>query len=134
MHNRHTQVSRKTPALLNEQASLQRQITGISEKLGLANNTLSTGSAMKWGRILKDIRHTTPKSVRITALSSSDNSRMLLEGQALSYAAIYLFVDALGTCGNIESASLIGTEKYRGPESLVKYSVSCSLTQERNSR
>ena len=133
-HNRKTQVSRKTPALLNQHSSLQRQITGLSEKLGLTNNTLSTGSTFKWGRILDDIRRATPKSVRITALSSSDNFKMLLEGQAFSYAAIYLFVDSLGTCGNIESASLTGTEKHKGPDNLVSYSISCSLTQERNSR
>ena len=129
MHNRQTQVSRKTPALLDEQTTLQRQITDLSEKLDLANNTLSTGSTLEWGRILEDIRQVTPKMVRITALRSGDNSRMLLEGQTFSYAAIYLFVDTLGTCRNIESATLVGTEKYRGSDSLVKYSISCSLTQ-----
>jgi hypothetical protein len=134
MHNRQTQVNRKTPALLDEQTSLQRQTTNLSEMLDFANNILSTGTNLKWGRILEDIRQATPKSVRITALSSNDNSSMVLEGQALSYAAIYLFVDELGTCRNIESASLIGTEKYRGSDSLVKYSVRCSLTQERNIR
>jgi len=133
-HNKKTQVGRKTPVLLNEQASLQRQITALSEKLDLANSTLSSGSTLKWGRIMEDIRHATPKSVRITALNSNDNSGMLLEGQALSYAAIYLFVDALGTCRNIESASLTGTKKHKGPDNLVNYSISCSLTQERNSR
>jgi len=129
MHYRQAQVSRKTPALLDEQTSLQRQTTDLAEMLDLANNTLSTGKNLKWGRILEDIRQVTPKAVRITALRSRDNSSMLLEGQTFSYAAIYLFVDALGTCRNIESATLVGTEKYRESDSLVKYSISCSLTQ-----
>jgi Tfp pilus assembly protein PilN len=128
-HNRQTQVSRNTPELLKEKALLQEQITDLSEKLDVTKDTLSAGSALKWERILSDIRRVTPPTVRITALHGSDNSRMLLDGQALSYEAIYLFVDTLSTCKNIESASLIGTEKYSGSEHLVKYSIRCSLIQ-----
>ncbi|MHC4424860.1 MAG: pilus assembly protein PilM [Planctomycetota bacterium] len=124
-----TQVGRNTPALLNEQALLQGQITDVSEKLDLMNNALSTGSVLGWDQILTDIRLATPKTVLITELISSDNSKMLLDGQALSYEAIYLFVDALNTCKSIESASLIGTEKHSGSDSMVRYSISCSLTQ-----
>ena len=128
-HNKQTQVSRNTPELLKEKALLQERITDLSEKLDVTKDALSDGSALKWDRILSEIRRATPKTVRLTALRSSDNSRMLLDGQALSYGAIYLFVDALGTCQNIESASLIGTEKHNGPEPLVKYSIRCSLIQ-----
>jgi Tfp pilus assembly PilM family ATPase len=127
--NRQSQVSRKTPELLNEQASLQKQITDVSEKLDTSEDALSSCSPLKWGPILSDIRQATPKTVRLTELRSSDNSRMLLDGQTLSYSAIYLFVDALSTCKNIKSASLIGTEKYGGSEHLVKYSILCSLIQ-----
>ena len=127
--NRQTQVSRNMPELLKEKALLQEQITDLSEKLDVTEDALSSCSPMKWGRILSDIRQATPKTVRLTGLRSSDNSRMLLDGQALSYGAIYLFVDALSTCKNIESASLIGTEKYSGSEPLVKYSIRCSLIQ-----
>ena len=129
MHNRQTQVSRKIPALLDEQTSLQLQITDLSEKLDLANNILRSGSTLKWGPILENIRQVTPKTVRITALHSGNNSSLLLEGQALSYDTIYLFVDELGACRNIESASLIGTEKYGESDGLLKYSIRCSLTQ-----
>ena len=118
-----------TPELLKEKELLQGQITDLSEKLDVTRNALSNGSTLKWGRILSEIRRVTPKTARLTALHSSDNSRMLLDGQALSYGAVYLFVDALGTCQNIESASLIGTEKNNGPGALVKYSIHCSLIQ-----
>ena len=127
--NRQTQVSRNTPELLKEKALLQEQITELTEKLDVTKNALSDCPGLVWGRILSDIRQVTPKTVRLTALHSSDNSRMLLDGQALSYGDIYLFVDALGTCKNIESASLIGTEKYGGSQPLVKYSIRCSLIQ-----
>jgi len=128
-HNRQTQVHRNTPELLKEKALLQEQITDLSEKINITKETLSAGSSLKWDRILSDIRRVTPQTVRITSLQGSDNFRMLLDGQALSYEAIYLFVDTLSTCKNIESASLIGTEKYNESEHLVKYSIRCSLIQ-----
>ena len=127
--NRQTQVSRNTPELLNEKALLLERFTELSEKLDITKNALSDCPGLMWGRILSDIRQVTPKTVQLTALKSSDNSRMLLDGQALSFDDIYLFVDALGTCKNIESASLIGTEKYGGSQPLVKYSIRCSLIQ-----
>ena len=65
----------------------------MSEKLDLMNNAMSTGSVLEWDQILTDIKLATPKTVRITGLSSSDNSKMLLDGRALSYEAIYLFVN-----------------------------------------
>jgi Tfp pilus assembly protein PilN len=127
--NRQTQVSRNMPELLIEKTLLQEQINDLSEKLDVTEDTLSSESGLKWGRILSDIRQATPKTVRLTGLNSSDNFRMLLDGQALSYDAIYLFVDALSTCKNIKSASLIGTEQYNGSEHMVKYSIRCSLIQ-----
>jgi len=128
-HNKQTQVSWDTPKLLNEKALLQERIDDLSEKFDITKNALSDFSGLKWGQIMSDIRRATPKTVRITSLNSSDNSRMLLDGQALSYGDIYLFVDALGTCKNIESASLIGTEKHNGSQPLVNYSIRCSLIQ-----
>lgn len=127
--NRQTQASRNTPELLKEKALLQEQINDLSEKLDVTKDALSDSSDLKWGRILSDIRRVTPQTVRLTGLHGSDNSRMLLDGQALSCGDIYLFVDALRTCKNIESASLIGSEKYNGSEPLVKYSIRCSLIQ-----
>ncbi|MHC4324862.1 MAG: pilus assembly protein PilM [Planctomycetota bacterium] len=128
-----TKVSRNTPELLEEKAFLDKQITDLTEKLDTARDTLGTGGSrtapIKWGRILSDISQVIPKTVRLTGLDSGDNSGMLLNGQALSYESIYLFVDTLSKCKNIESASLIETEKHNGSEPLIKYSIRCSLIQ-----
>jgi hypothetical protein len=127
--DKQTQVERNIPELLNEQALLQKQITEVSQKLDVTQDALSSCLPLNWGQVLSDIRQATPKTVRLTGLRSSDNSVMLLDGQALSYGAVYLFVDALGACKNIESASLIGTEQYQGSEALVRYSIRCLLIQ-----
>lgn len=127
--NERMQVSQNTQTLLNEQTLLQKQIAAISTKLDLVNNTLKTEQFLRWDEILTDTGLATPKKLRITGLFSSDNSNLLLEGQALSYEAIYLFVDALNTCKNIKSASLKETQSNSKFDGLVGYSILCSLTQ-----
>lgn len=54
---------------------------------------------------------------------------MLIEGQALSYDAIDLFVDELNACEHVKSASLLGTKKRSWDSSLVGYTVGCSLIE-----
>lgn len=124
-----TQSGRNTRALLNEQALLNTKITNITENLNSMDTILSADTFLKWGRILNDIKRAIPKANRITELSSFDKSRMKLKGQALSYEAIHLFVETLNACSNIESASLIGTEKDGESGGFVNYSISCSLIQ-----
>jgi len=93
------------------------------------NAASGTGAFLKWGQILNDIRFAIPKTARITNLSSSSNSKILLEGQAFSYEAVHLFVDMLNAGEYIESASLIGTQKDKESGGLVRYSINCSLIQ-----
>lgn len=125
-------LRKNTQALLDEEVLLNRQIANISKNLSRMNIILNTGSFLKWGQVLDDVRLATPKTVRITKLSSKDNSKMLLEGQAFSYEAIYLFVDMLNTCKDIESVSLIGTKKGNDPAGYVDYAISCSLSNEKD--
>jgi hypothetical protein len=53
----------------------------------------------------------------------------LLEGQALSYEAVHLFVDMLNAGEYIESASLTGTKRDNRSGGLLRYSINCSLIQ-----
>jgi Tfp pilus assembly protein PilN len=117
----------RTP--LAEKVLLDEQIADVSEKLNSMNSILSTSSFLRWDQILNDIRLVTPKAVQITNLLSNNNSNMSLEGLALSHEAVYLFVDTLNTCKNIESASLVETKKDTTSDNLVMYSINCSLTQ-----
>ena len=56
---------------------------------------------------MNDLRGRAPKAVRIANLSGKGDSMMLLEGLALSYEAIHLFVNLLEQSENIDSASLL---------------------------
>jgi Tfp pilus assembly protein PilN len=125
-----TQLGQKNmKELLNKRASLNKQIVSVSEKLNGMNAVLKPGSFLRWGQILDGVRFAIPEKVRVTNLSSGDNSKMLLYGQALSYDAVYRFVGKLNACKQIESASLIETKKDDKSRDLVSYSISCSLIQ-----
>jgi hypothetical protein len=124
-----SQLGRNTQTLLNEQVSLNEQITDISENLSGMNAILSTKSFIRWDQILNEIRSTIPKPVRIINLFSEDNSKVLFRGQALSYESIHLFVEMLNNSAHVKSASLIGTEKDDEQSGLVTYSVNCSLIE-----
>ena len=130
----HTQVRQDTATLLSEQALVQEQITDISNTLDMMDNVLSAESVLWWGQVLADIRLATPQAVQITGLVSSDNSKVLLDGRSLSYVAVYQFVDALKTSENMESVSLIGTERPSGSDGLVKYSIRCLLADRKGAR
>jgi hypothetical protein len=123
------QVSIDTQELLNEQSNLQQQFEQVSTKLEQINKTIKTDTVLKWGPILEEIRLVTPETVRITELDSKENSEILLNGQAVSYPAVNLFIEALNTCKNIESASLIVSKSNRQSNGLVEYSISCLLTR-----
>jgi Tfp pilus assembly protein PilN len=123
------QASVDTGDLLNEQSLLQQQIKEISAKLEQINNTIDTKTVLDWGPILNQIKDATPETVRISKLNSSENSEILLSGQAVSYPAVNLFIEALNKCENIDSASLIGSRSDRQVEGLVEYSIRCLLIQ-----
>jgi Tfp pilus assembly protein PilN len=124
------QASVDTKDLLNEQSLLQQQITEISAKLEQINDTIDTNTVLDWGQILNQIRDAIPaESVRISKLDSSGNSEILLTGQAVSYPAVNVFIEALNKCKNIDSASLMGSRSYRQSEGLVEYSIRCLLIQ-----
>jgi len=68
--------------------------------------------------------------VRITTLYSKGNNEMYLEGLALSYEVVRLFVKMLNESDYISSASL---NMRRDDEAggLVMYTINCSLTREK---
>jgi Tfp pilus assembly protein PilN len=116
-------------SLLNEKRTLDKQVTGITANLKVINNVVGMGSLLKWGRLLEDIRVVVPKMIQITSLVCVDNSKMVLEGRALSYDDVNLFVGMLNSCKLIKSASLVETKKDERSADMVKYSISCLMVQ-----
>lgn len=126
-----TEISQDTYTLLKEQELLDRQIKQLSERPARLSSILGSRHAMDWAKILEDVRSRTPKTVRITNLYGKESSLMYLEGLALSYEAIHLFVKMLNESNYIISASLSETIKKDKAGGLVIYRINCSLTGEK---
>ena len=121
--------NKNTHKLLVEQTLLKKQIEDVSAKLEKADVILKPGSFLHWGHILEDVRLVIPKTVQLTSLAGLDNSRMQLEGKALSYEAVRLFTETLNSCRSIKSASLVGTTADEEKNGMVKYTINCLLNR-----
>jgi Tfp pilus assembly protein PilN len=108
---------------------LDGEIDYVCKSLDNISSAVETTSALSWDKILADLAIVTPKSVMISRLSSPSNSRIMLEGSSLSYEAVRLFVEMLGTSKHVESVNLIGTQKEADSDGWVKYSIECSLVK-----
>ncbi len=130
-YKKQPQLSQDTRALLRERELVDRQIKQLSGGPERLKGILGSRQEVDWAHLLEDIRSRTPKALRITKLHSKDNSRMSLEGLALSYEAVHLFVDMLNKSQYINSASLSQTEKDNEAGGLVRYSINCWLNREK---
>ena len=130
-HKKQTQLSQETHNLLGEQELLEKQIRQLSDRPARLNSILSSRHAIDWAHILEDVRNRTPKTVRITNLYSSGNTRMYMQGEALSYEAVHLFVKILNDSDYISSASLAETVKGEKAGGLVMYTINCSLIRKK---
>jgi Tfp pilus assembly protein PilN len=126
-----TELSQNTYNLLGEQELLDKQIRQLSDRPARLKSILSARYAVDWARILEDVRNRTPKTVRITNLYSTGNTRIYLEGEALSYEVVHLFVKMLNSSEYISSASLAETVKEEKTGGLVVYSINCFLNREK---
>jgi Tfp pilus assembly protein PilN len=128
-HARRMNIVQKTRFIYDEKARLANEIKDLQSKCRQMNAVLNTRSEFEWSNILEEIRKATPKSVRITTLGFDKNKKLLMEGTALSYDVVYLFVDMLNKSKFIKSASLIETEKMSGKDELIRYAVECFLVE-----
>ncbi|MBN2590288.1 MAG: pilus assembly protein PilM [Sedimentisphaerales bacterium] len=117
-----------TQLMLIEKGQLDKNIKQMSEKINDIMSVIKTDSVYKWSEILSDIGSAIPKNNRLTSIGSNE-SGILLNGQALTYDAIYLFVDSLNKCKTIELATIVSTTNNAQSNRLVNYSIRCVLTQ-----
>ncbi|MHC4423579.1 MAG: pilus assembly protein PilM [Planctomycetota bacterium] len=127
IQKRQTQSSRDTYALFREQTLVEKQIKQLSDRPDLLSSISSSRPDVDWAGLFNDIRKATPKTLRITDLLSKGQSKMSLEGLAVSYEAVHLFVDMLNKSDRIETATVLETEKDRSEGGLVRYSINCAL-------
>lgn len=117
-----------TSTLFRKEKLIEGQIEWLSDRINRMNGVLGSLRDVDWVHILNDIRSGTPSDICITNLFSEDGSRLFLEGLALSYEAVHLFVDMMDKSEHIDSVSLIKAEKDNREDGLVRYTISCILT------
>jgi Tfp pilus assembly protein PilN len=118
-------------ALLQERTLLDGQIKDATQKLNNMSEAVKSSYFPRWNQILIEIASAIPKNARIHSFSSNGSSTARLEGQAISYEAVKLFLDALSRCEHIKSASLAGTEKDSESNKWIKYTINCSLSDQK---
>ncbi len=124
----HTEAIGNMRALLHERTLLDKQAKDVSQRLSNMSAAMRSDYFLRWDRILTQVARAIPRSVQIRSLSSDGSSMIMLEGQALSYEAVELFLDMLSNCEHVKSASLAGTEKVSKSDKWIRYSIGCSLT------
>ena len=115
--------------LVGRQTLLDKKIANLYSNLDSITTALAKGSVLRWGAMLDDIAIAIPKKVWITELESRNNSKISLQGKAVSYEAVHLFVEMLNNCKYIESATLAKTINDEKTYELIRYSIDCSLIQ-----
>ena len=124
-------LSQDTYTLLKEQELLDKQIKQISNIPAQLSSILGSRPSINWANILEDVRKLTPKTIRIINLYSRDSSGMSLEGMAISYETIHLFVKMLNDSDYISSASLAEATKEDKANGFIMYTIDCALKLEK---
>ncbi len=127
-HVEQTQQPQNIRYLLRQRELLDKQIGRLSDRPDRLNQALAQRREVNWAELLNDIGSLTPEDVCITELSSGEKStKMMLEGLALTYDAVHLFVRMLGESEHIDTASLAEAEKSKGNSDVIRYAINCSL-------
>jgi Tfp pilus assembly protein PilN len=125
----------QTYDMIHQQDQIKQQIEQLSGKPNGLTRLQSLQQEVDWLNFLNDVRAVTPRTVRITNLSGGARDKVVIEGLAMSYESIHLFVNMLNKSEYIAEASLAGTEKKTEGDGFVKYSINCVLTKKKeNSR
>ncbi len=121
----------QTYNMIHEQDRIKQQIEQLSDKPSSLTKLRSLQQEVDWLNFLSDVRAVTPRAVRITNLSGGIRDKVVIEGLAMSYESIHLFVNMLNKSEYINEASLAGTEKKAEGDGFVKYSINCVLAKKK---
>jgi len=118
----------QTNALLDRGRQYDDQIETLSRRIKRIKDISALHRQIDWTVILSDLAKAAPNSVCITELSCRGGSKLSLEGLALSNQAVHLFTGELEKSENIDSASVVETEKHPAAKEFVRYKINCLLT------
>jgi len=124
--NKSSRLTSVCKKLLEEKTSTKTEIKNITNRLKRTNQILQEQTFVQWGLVLSEIGNKTPQHVQIISLSSTDN-KLVIEGRALSYEIVHLFVEMLDSSEHIKSAMLSKTLDKNKQDDVLQFSVQCSL-------
>ena len=131
LDRKQTELTEDISSTSKELTSLNQQIEVLSERPAEINEILDSRLVLGWAKILNGIRVQTPKSVRITDLYSVGDTRIVLEGLALTYESARLFEKTLNDLDFINLASLSEVSREDNENGFVMYKINCSLNSEK---
>jgi Tfp pilus assembly protein PilN len=113
--------------LLNRQREINEQITSLSSQRSGIQVVNGTDNAGLWCEALREISRKIPKTLDIKTLNSYDGMNLEIQGNALAFKSIHLFVELLAESKLIESASVAETNKRDSGQGMVSYVIRCKL-------
>jgi type IV pilus assembly protein PilM len=125
-YNNNARIISVSKKLLEEQKSTNNDVRYLSNRLKRVNQIRKVRPFIQWEQVFFDLSKKTPRDVQITSLTSKNNN-LALEGRALSYEAIHLFVEMLDSSEFIKSAALVRTIDKNTSDDVLRFSINCSL-------
>jgi Tfp pilus assembly protein PilN len=124
--NNNAKIISVSKKMLEEQKSTSNDLRHLSSRLKRVDQIIKGRPFIQWGHVFSDLSKKTPRDVQITSLTSKNNN-LVLEGRALSYEAIHLFVEMLDSSEFIKSAALVKTIDNNTSDYVLRFSINCSL-------
>jgi Tfp pilus assembly protein PilN len=121
--------AQKVQDLMREQTLLDEKTALYTEYVKAMDAALVNTSYMSWAPLLERISQTIPEAVQITSFVNGQGRKVSIQGLALSYKAIDLFVENLNKSPYFESAVLAQTSKSASQKNMLLYNVNCIITQ-----
>jgi Tfp pilus assembly protein PilN len=116
-----------TTVLLEQRKLLDRRLGAMTTRLYGIEKIRASQRDVNWAEVFDEIRRAAPGTVRITAMSCQDGSKMLIQGLALSSEAVYSFVNSLEKSPGIASVALLETREQSSQKGIITYQLMCKL-------
>jgi Tfp pilus assembly protein PilN len=120
--------------LMQEEAALDRKNEALTKNAQAVKSIISTSASKDWPKILRDIGYRTPKNLRITHLTAKNSTKMILEGQALSFDQVNMFIALLEKSPFIASVKLAKSQIDPAAHDLLSYNIICSFTADKEAK
>ena len=116
-----------TSVLLKQRGLLNSRLGLLTSRLNGIEQIRASHHDVNWAEVFDEIRRAAPGTVRITAMSCQDGSKMLIQGLALSNEAVYSFINLLEKSPNIASVTLLETREQNSQNGIITYQLNCKL-------